>query len=79
MHRSRNAPEVLGHESTGEVLEVGSEVSHVAPGDTVMVTWVPRSIVPGDRVPQAAQGRTGQWRRRHLQQCLHLGGSHFGG
>jgi Zn-dependent alcohol dehydrogenase len=55
MHRSRSAPEVLGHESTGQVLEVGSEVSHVAPGDTVMVTWVPRSIVAGDRIPQAAR------------------------
>lgn len=55
MHRSRSAPEVLGHESTGEVLEVGTEVSHVAPGDTVMVTWVPRTIKPGDRIPEAAR------------------------
>jgi len=43
MHDPRNAPVILGHESTGEVLQTGSEVNHVQPGDTVMVTWVPRN------------------------------------
>ena len=55
MHRPRNGPEVLGHESTGEVLEIGEAVSHLAVGDRVMVTWVPRQISPGDRVPEAAR------------------------
>jgi len=55
MHRARNGPEVLGHESTGEVLEIGEAVSHLAVGDRVMVTWVPRQISPGDRVPAAAR------------------------
>ena len=40
IHRPRKNPVVLGHESTGMVTEVGSAVTHVAPGDMVMVTWV---------------------------------------
>ena len=55
MHRPRAQPTVLGHESTGEVLQIGSEVSHVQPGDHVMVTWVPRDAKAGERyagVPQ---------------------------
>ena len=35
-------PLVLGHESTGVVLAKGREVTHVAEGDRVMVTWVQR-------------------------------------
>lgn len=42
MHRPRNAPVVLGHESTGVVLAKGAKVNHVQEGDRVMVTWVPR-------------------------------------
>jgi Zn-dependent alcohol dehydrogenase len=43
LHRPRTAPLLLGHESTGEVVAVGDGVSHVAPGDVVLVTWVPRN------------------------------------
>ena len=42
MHRERQSPVVLGHESTGVVLAKGSEVNHVKEGDRVFVTWVPR-------------------------------------
>ncbi len=42
IHNPRVAPQVLGHESTGEVVAVGDEVAALAPGDTVMVTWVPK-------------------------------------
>lgn len=42
MHGRRKTPIILGHESTGVVLETGSEVIHVIPGDTVMVIWVRR-------------------------------------
>lgn len=49
MHRPRTVPMVLGHESTGEVLKVGEAVTHIAPGDRVMVTWVPRDAKPGGR------------------------------
>ncbi len=54
MHSPRQAPVVLGHESTGVVLKTGSEVSHVEEGDTVMVTWVPRDAKEGARPAQAA-------------------------
>ena len=49
MHRERQMPVILGHESTGTVLQTGSEVSHVEPGDTVLVTWVPRDVTGTDR------------------------------
>ena len=43
LHRPRSAPVLLGHESTGVVVGRGSDVTHVDVGDTVFVTWVPRS------------------------------------
>src|ERR1700761_4961228 len=52
IHRDRPADVILGHESTGVVEAVGSAVEHVAPGDTVMVTWVPRSPQPVYRKPE---------------------------
>lgn len=42
MHRPRTDPTILGHESTGVVLAMGSQVRHVKEGDRVMVTWVAR-------------------------------------
>ncbi|WP_370617711.1 zinc-binding dehydrogenase [Mumia qirimensis] len=35
------APFVPGHEGAGEVLEIGDGVTHVAPGDRVIVCWMP--------------------------------------
>ncbi|HWD03864.1 MAG TPA: alcohol dehydrogenase catalytic domain-containing protein [Amycolatopsis sp.] len=35
------APGVVGHEGSGEVLEAGSAVTHLAPGDHVTVSFVP--------------------------------------
>ena len=35
------APCVLGHEGAGDVIEVGPGVTSVAPGDRVIVSWVP--------------------------------------
>ncbi len=52
MHRPRNTPVILGHESTGIVLQTGSEVSHVQEGDTVLVTWVPRDVSRSGRTTQ---------------------------
>jgi Zn-dependent alcohol dehydrogenase len=37
-------PSLLGHEGTGVVLKVGSDVTHVKEGDHCIVTWVPRDI-----------------------------------
>ena len=54
MHAPRKSPVILGHESTGVVLEVGSAVTHVKPGDTVMVTWVPRQAASESMPPVAA-------------------------
>jgi S-(hydroxymethyl)glutathione dehydrogenase/alcohol dehydrogenase len=34
-------PCVLGHEGAGEIVEVGEGVTEVAPGDHVIVSWVP--------------------------------------
>lgn len=34
-------PVVLGHEGAGVVTEVGSEVTHVRPGDHVVLAWTP--------------------------------------
>ncbi len=44
IHNPRTAPAILGHESTGTVLAVGDQVTTVAVGDTVMVTWVPKDL-----------------------------------
>lgn len=41
--RDRPGPLVLGHEAVSEVVDVGTAVEHVAPGDTVVVTWLPRN------------------------------------
>ncbi|SFB38066.1 S-(hydroxymethyl)glutathione dehydrogenase / alcohol dehydrogenase [Amycolatopsis marina] len=35
------APGVVGHEGAGEILQVGSAVEHLAPGDHVTVSFVP--------------------------------------
>jgi Zn-dependent alcohol dehydrogenase len=49
IHNPRGTNQILGHESTGEVLEVGSAVTGLAVGDTVMVTWVPKDLANGRR------------------------------
>lgn len=54
MHRPRENPVILGHESTGVVLKTGSQVRHVAEGDTVLVTWVPRNAAAASGPPVRA-------------------------
>ena len=41
-------PHLLGHEGLGEVLEVGPLVRHVAPGDQVILHWMPGSGFQSD-------------------------------
>jgi Zn-dependent alcohol dehydrogenase len=53
MHGPRQAPVVLGHESTGLVLAAGPKVSHVREGDKVFVTWVPRDKPSSTRPAEA--------------------------
>ncbi|MFE7134762.1 alcohol dehydrogenase catalytic domain-containing protein, partial [Streptomyces sp. NPDC057638] len=48
------APFVPGHEGAGEVVEVGEGVTHVRPGDRVIVCWMP----PCDSCPMCATGDT---------------------
>ena len=45
MQRPRKTAQALGHESTGSVVMLGSEVRHVKEGDMVIVTWIPRDKV----------------------------------
>lgn len=47
-------PLVLGHEGAGVVVEVGSEVTHVKPGDHIIVSWMPACGV----CPQCREGRS---------------------
>jgi Zn-dependent alcohol dehydrogenase len=54
MHRPRTSPVILGHESTGVVTKAGSNVRHVAEGDLVLVTWVPRDAEHAKDLPVRA-------------------------
>lgn len=54
MHRPRQGPVILGHESTGVVLKTGAKVKHVSEGDTVLVTWVPRDAPGAEAAPVTA-------------------------
>lgn len=49
IHNPRTKPQILGHESTGEVIAVGGEVEGLAVGDTVLVTWVPKDFAHARR------------------------------
>jgi alcohol dehydrogenase len=51
--RPRPLPMVLGHEAAGEVVEVGSGVDDVRPGDHVVLTFAPRC----GRCRQCLRGR----------------------
>jgi len=52
IHRPRVNNVILGHESTGVVTKVGSEVTHVEEGDTVLITWVPRNPASANSPPK---------------------------
>jgi Zn-dependent alcohol dehydrogenase len=55
IHRDRTEAIVLGHEATGVVEAVGSAVDHVAVGDSVLITWVPRTPQKVYRPAEKAQ------------------------
>ena len=38
---TKELPMILGHEGSGEILEVGEGVTMIAPGDHVILSWVP--------------------------------------
>ena len=45
-------PLLLGHEGTGIVADIGSNVTHVKEGDKCIVTWVPRVPLKGRPTPE---------------------------
>lgn len=48
MHNPDTAtPSLLGHEGTGIVTDVGSDIDHVKEGDLAIVTWVPKDPIRG--------------------------------
>lgn len=57
-------PFLLGHESTAEVVQVGSNVTHVKPGDKVLVTWLPRNPKPG--TGKLGSASSVQWKGEEL-------------
>jgi S-(hydroxymethyl)glutathione dehydrogenase / alcohol dehydrogenase len=64
--RDRSEPLVLGHESCGVVLSTGRDVTHVRPGDEVLVTWLPRSQARDRRpVPARIPLGDGGWAVTH--------------
>lgn len=48
------APGVIGHEGAGEVVEIGSSVTSLAPGDHVVITFVP----PCGKCPNCVSGQS---------------------
>ena len=58
LHQMHNpetpTPSLLGHEGTGRVVAVGSDVSHVKEGDLAIVTWVPKDPIRGRWVPESS-------------------------
>ena len=53
MHNKYPRPWLLGHEGTGVVTQVGSDVKHLKEGDHAIVTWVPRTPFRGSTPPPA--------------------------
>lgn len=51
-------PHLLGHEASGTVVDVGAEVTKVAPGDDVILTWIRSSGIESDTPEYTHNGRT---------------------
>ncbi len=56
LHQMNNSktpvPTLLGHEGTGVVMAVGTNVKHLKEGDMAIVTWVPREPIRGRWMPE---------------------------
>ncbi len=77
MHGPRAVPGpfMLGHEATSEVVAVGAGVSHVATGDTVFLTWIPRDAAPGDGAPPPLTGEI-RWRGENIARGIYCWSEH---
>jgi Zn-dependent alcohol dehydrogenase len=68
LHQMHNAalgrPLLLGHEGTGVVTRIGSNVKHLKEGDLCIVTWVPRTAIRGPMVRELT-GATFQGKPAH--------------
>jgi len=51
-------PHLLGHEGSGEVLEVGAGVKHVQPGDSVVLHWRPSRGIEAPTPKYSWNGKT---------------------
>jgi S-(hydroxymethyl)glutathione dehydrogenase/alcohol dehydrogenase len=79
---ARTYPVVLGHEGAGIVAEIGTGVTHVAPGDHVVINWQPqcgkcRRCQSGrsdlcDQITGTASPRV-FWRGKPIAVLLHAG------
>jgi NADPH:quinone reductase-like Zn-dependent oxidoreductase len=50
-------PHLLGHEAAARVIEIGPGVTHVKPGDTVVLHWRPSQGIQSRTPDYAWQGR----------------------
>ena len=59
-HRGQDKwlPHLLGHEASGTVVDVGAEVTKVAPGDDVILTWIKCSGIESATPQYCHNGRT---------------------
>jgi S-(hydroxymethyl)glutathione dehydrogenase/alcohol dehydrogenase len=51
-------PHLLGHEASGTVVDVGADVTKVAPGDDVILTWIKCSGIESATPQYSHSGRT---------------------
>ena len=59
-HRGQDKwlPHLLGHEASGTVVDVGADVTKVAPGDDVILTWIKCSGIESATPQYCHNGRT---------------------
>lgn len=67
IHEDRHYDVLLGHEATGEVIDAGREVDHVAVGDRVIIGGIARTIEAPTRRPEIAQVEEPNGRVAHCQ------------
>ena len=51
MGKDRFIPHLLGHEGSGEVIQISSGVKHVKPGDKVVMHWMKNSFINESSTP----------------------------
>ena len=67
------SPELLGHEGTGVVVEVGKSVEHVKEGDHVLISWMPYNA---DRNTEYLQWGNIQWKGQDVKTLIFTWAEH---